>query len=70
MLKQSSTVQLNLFIQAMFSSHQTPEKCTMQKKILRHIKLAVHAWSTKCRRNQKLIAQFGCILRVESFEPN
>jgi hypothetical protein len=24
------------------------EKCTMQKKILRHIKLTIHAWSTKC----------------------
>jgi hypothetical protein len=31
-----------------------------KKKILRHIKLAVHAWKTKYRRNQKLIAQFGC----------
>jgi hypothetical protein len=24
------------------------EKCTMQKKILCHIKLAIHAWNTKC----------------------
>jgi hypothetical protein len=24
------------------------EKCTMQKKIPRHIKLAIHAWSAKC----------------------
>jgi hypothetical protein len=30
---------------AVFSSI---EKCTMQKKISRHIKLAIHAWSTKC----------------------
>ena len=36
----------------------------------RHIKLAVYAWSTKCRRNQKLIAQFALTLRDESFEPN
>jgi hypothetical protein len=41
-----------------------------KKKILRHIKLAVHAWSTKCRWNQKLIAQFSCTLRDERFEPN
>ena len=41
-----------------------------KKKIPRHIKFAVHAWSTKCRRNQKLIAQFDCTLRDESFEPN
>ena len=41
-----------------------------KKKIPHHIKLAVHAWSTKCRRNQKLIAQFDCTLRDERFEPN
>jgi len=41
-----------------------------KKKILRRIKLAVHVWSTKCRWNQKLIAQFGWTLRDESFEPN
>ena len=29
-----------------------------------------NAWSTKCRRNQKLIAQFALTLRDESFEPN
>ena len=40
------------------------------KKILRHIKLAVHVWGTKCRRNKKLIAQFALTLRDESFEPN
>ena len=38
------------------SKIQTLTLC--KKKIPRHIKLAVHAWSTKCRRNQKLIAQF------------
>jgi Cft2 family RNA processing exonuclease len=32
-------------IKVVFSSI---EKCTMQKKITRHIKLAIHAWSTKC----------------------
>jgi len=41
-----------------------------KKKVLHHIKLAVYVWSTKYRWNQKLIVQFGCILRVESFEPN
>jgi hypothetical protein len=25
------------------------KKNTMRKKILRHIKLAIHTWSTKCR---------------------
>ena len=31
---------------------------------------AVHAWSTKCRRKKKLIAQLGEKLRDETFEPN
>ena len=43
---------------------------TIKNKILYHIKLMVHAWSTKYRRNQKLIAQLGCTLRYERFEPN
>ena len=46
------------------------KKTLCKKKISHHIKLAVHTWSTKCRRNQKLIAQFGCTLRVEPFEHN
>ena len=33
-----------------------------KKKILRHIKLVVYVWSTKCWRNQKLIAQFRVVL--------
>ena len=41
-----------------------------KKEIPRHIKLVVHVWSTKCWRNQKLIAQFGCTLRDERFESN
>jgi hypothetical protein len=30
-----------------------------KKKILHHIKLAIHAWSIKYRGNQKLISQLG-----------
>jgi hypothetical protein len=41
-----------------------------KKKILHHIKMSAHAWSTTCRWNQKLIAQFSCTLRYESFESN
>jgi hypothetical protein len=41
-----------------------------KKKIPHHIKILAHAWSTKCRWNQKLIAQFCCTLRDEHFEPN
>jgi hypothetical protein len=41
-----------------------------KKKIFCHIKLVVHAWSIKYRRNQKLITQFGCTLRDKRFEPN
>ena len=52
----------------MFSSHQTPEKYIIKKEDFLRIKLIVQ--STKYRRNQKLIAQFDCTLRVESFEPN
>jgi hypothetical protein len=43
---------------------------TTKKKILHHIKILTHVWSTKCRWNKKLIAQFSCTLRDESFEPN
>jgi len=31
---------------------------------------AAHAWSIKCRRKEKLIAQFGGKLRDERFESN
>ena len=55
---------------AMFSAHKIQTLALCKKKIFRHIKLAVHVWSTKCWRNQKLIAQFGCTLRDERFEPN
>jgi hypothetical protein len=53
---------------AMFSSSKNV--LCKKKKIHRHIKLAIHAWSTKCRWNQKLIVQLGCTLRDERFEPN
>jgi len=56
--------------QAMFNSTEIQNLALYKKKIFRHIKLAVHTWSTKCRRNQKLIAQFALTLRDESFEPN
>ena len=56
--------------EALFSSSKFLKSALCKKKILRHIKLTVHAWSTKCRRNQKLIAQFALTLRDESFEPN
>jgi hypothetical protein len=46
------------------------KKLLCEHKILRHIKLAIHAWSTKCRWNQKLIVQLGCTMRDERFEPN
>ena len=35
-------------IGAMFSSHRFQNLALCKKKISRHIKLAVHAWSTKC----------------------
>ena len=56
--------------QASFSSSKLLKNALYKKKISRHIKFAVHAWSIKCRRNQKLIAQFALISRDESFEPN
>jgi hypothetical protein len=59
-------------VQLSIQSHRRAESCPMQKKknIHHHIKLVVHAESTKCRRNQKLIAQFSYTLRDERFEPN
>jgi hypothetical protein len=38
--------------------------------ILRHIKILAHIWSTKYRRNKKLIAQFCYTLGDEYFKPN
>jgi hypothetical protein len=32
--------------------------------------LTAHAWSIKCRREKKIIAQFGWKSRDERFEPN
>ena len=43
------------------------------KKLLQyllHRMFAARAWSIKCRRKEKLIAQFGGKLRDERFEPN
>ena len=43
------------------------------KKLLQYLSnrmFAVRAWSIKCRRKEKLIAQFGGKLRDERFEPN
>ena len=57
-------------VRALFSCSQLSTLALCKKKILSYIKLVVHAWSTKCRRNQKLIAQLGCTLRDERFEPN
>jgi hypothetical protein len=54
----------------MFSSSKLLNLTLCKKKISRHIKLAIHAWSTKYRWNQKLIAQFDCTLRDERFESN
>jgi hypothetical protein len=48
---------------AMFSSSNSPQILLCKKKIPYHIKMPAHVWSTKCRWNQKLIAQFCCTLR-------
>ena len=43
------------------------------KKLLQYLShrmFAAYAWSIKCRRKEKLIAQFGGKLRDESFKPN
>ena len=39
-------------------------------KIFCHIEFAAHTWSIKFRRKQKLITQFVCKPRDESFDPN
>jgi hypothetical protein len=45
---------------------QSKKVCT----VLVTSNLAVHVWSTKCRRKKKLITQFSCKSRDKSFEPN
>ena len=43
------------------------------KKLLQYLShriFAARAWSIKCRRKEKLIAQFGGKLRDERFKPN
>ena len=57
----------NSTIYGVFSS--TP----ISKKLLQYLShrmFAARAWSIKCRRKDKLIAQFGGKLRDERFEPN
>ena len=54
-------------IYTLFSS--TP----ISKKLLQYLShrmFTARAWSIKCRRKDKLIAQFGEKLRDERFEPN
>jgi hypothetical protein len=50
-------------------SNSSPNS-TIKKEIPHHIKMSANAWSTKCRWNQKLIAQFCCTLRDGHFESN
>jgi hypothetical protein len=47
-----------------------PQILLCKKKISHHIKMPAYIWSTKCRWNQKLIAQFCCTLRDEYLKPN
>ena len=51
----------------LFSSTLTFKKLL---QYLSHRMFAARAWSIKCRRKEKLIAQFGGKLRDERFEPN
>ena len=53
--------------QPVFSSTPTSKKLL---QYLSHRMFAARAWSIKCRRKEKLIAQFGGKLRDEHFEPN
>ena len=52
---------------ALFSSISTSKKLL---QYLSHRMFAARVWSIKCRRKEKLIAQFGGKLRDERFEPN
>ena len=49
-------------IKAMFSYPIFQNLALCKKKILCHIKFVVHVWSTKYRRNKKLITQFDYTL--------
>jgi hypothetical protein len=48
----------NIFQLGLFRSQIFPQIPLCKKKILHHIKMPAHIWSTKCRWNKKLIAQF------------
>ena len=52
---------------ALFSSPPNSKKLL---QYLSHRTFAARAWSIKCRRKEKLIAQFGGKLRDERFKPN
>jgi hypothetical protein len=47
-----------------------PQILLCKKEIPHHIKISANAWSTKCRWNHKLIAQFYCTLRDGHFKSN
>jgi len=62
-----------------FSSYPKPNSKPLfsftpnSKKLLQYLShrmFAARVWSIKCRRKEKLIAQFGGKLRDERFEPN
>ena len=57
----------SIHIRPLFSSTSTSKKLL---QYLSHRMFAARAWSIKCRRKEKLIAQFGGKLRDERFESN
>ena len=52
--------------QRVFSSYPNSQKSAT---VAITSNLTIRAWSIKCRRKKKLIAQFGWKLRDERFEP-
>jgi hypothetical protein len=56
-------VRIDRLIWGLFRYQIFPQISLCKKKIPHHIKISAHAWSTKYRWNQKLIAQFCCTLR-------
>jgi len=63
----SASVAATVLTKPLFSSTSIFKKLL---QYLSHRMFAARVWSIKCRRKEKLIAQFGGKLRDKHFEPN
>ena len=70
--EQGRHARIGLVCMLSWKTYLSPSPSTFKKLLqyLSHRMFAARAWSIKCRRKEKVIAQFGGKLRDGRFEPN